>query len=138
MKNVVKIPTNEILESGVYYSGMSESNNMKNIITQNILHDYSDGIRQVVVSVIPTNYYLVQTTTKKLDWQLGQIIQIGDAICFTVKPTSQNHWIPYMFYKQTNPNSVLAIWFEVVDRRVRYEGQIIIDLVLQELKELNY
>lgn len=134
MKNVVKIPTNEILENASF---ITSQNPMKERVKNSILYDYSDGIRQAVVSVIPNDYYLLLSQTGKKQWSSGQIIEIGDQVAFTIKPTSENRWIPYKFYKQSSPSSVKTVWFEVVDRKVRYEGQIIIDLVLQESKEID-
>lgn len=126
MKNVVKVESNEILENATFYSAP-----MKNIIKNNILSDYSDGIRRVAVTIIPTNYTSASNyrygikTPAYINWnEYGQMIDICEKICFFDKDRN------YQFVdKNNNP-----IFFKVVDRKVRYEGQIFIDLVLQELK----
>ena len=124
MKNVVTIPSNEILENASYLNGMS----MKDMIKNNILSDYQKGVRRASVTIIPkdylsANFYQEGEGITFVNWSNGEILKIDDIICLFDKNNDFQ-------FKDKNNN---IIYFRVVDRKVRYEGQIFIDIVLEEI-----
>lgn len=122
MKNVISIPTNEIMESNPIYNNTS----IKNIIKNNILADYSGGIKSASINIFPSNLNNKNGDRVKT-WANGDIIKVGEIINVLDKDNQT-----YLKDKDGNP-----IYFRVVDRQVSYEGQVLIDLKLQEIKKVG-
>lgn len=125
MKNVAKIESNEILDN----AKLSNSLTMKDVIKANILSDYSRGIRRCAITIIPTDYYQTYVYKQKgsefYEWKNGDIIQIGDKVVLYDENGN-------VFNKKVG-TVMLPVHFKVRDRKIRYEGQILIDLVLEEI-----
>lgn len=122
MKNSVTLNTNEILESNPTYNNV----NMKNIIKTNILTDYANGIKNADIEVFPSNLVDLNGQVVKT-WQNGEILKVGDKIKILGKDNDS-----YIKDKDNNP-----IYFKVVDRKVSYEGQVILSLKLKQIKKVG-
>ena len=82
MKNVVSIKDNELLNNLIYSSYYTVS--MKEMITANILEDYSNGdynngIKFCDLKVFPSDLYWENNQRAK-NWANGDILNIGDII----------------------------------------------------------
>ena len=125
MKNVAKIESNEILDN----AKLNNSLTMKDVIKANILSDYSRGIRRCAVTIIPTDYYqsawYKQKGNEFYKWKDGEIIQISDHVVLYDENGN-------IFNKKIG-TVMVPVHFKVRDRKIRYEGQIFIDLVLEEI-----
>lgn len=93
------------------------------IISNSILEDYSNGIKTAKISVFPSDLYTTSGVLAK-KWNMGQILEVDDII--KVESKDGNNII-----YDKNGNDV---YWRIVDRKVKYEGQILIDLILQEIK----
>ena len=123
MKNVISIPTNEILEANPIYNN---NINMKNYIKKSILSDQSKGIKSANINIFPSNLNN-QNGDRVKTWANGDISKIGEIINVLDKDNQT-----YLKDKDGKP-----IYFKVVDRQVSYEGQVLIELKLQEIKKVG-
>ena len=119
MKNVIKLQTNEILEANATYYG----EDMKDKIKRDVLHDYSKGIKTARLNVFPKDTYYSNGGIAKT-WNMGELINVNDIIRVLDKDGNA-------FLKDSNGNDV---YFKVIDRQVSYEGQVLINFQLQEVK----
>ena len=123
--NNVIIMTNELLEAGAYHRNRtSTSSNMKTLIAQNILADYSlKGVKDCEVSCFFSNYKNAYgTITRK--WNNGQFLKVGDVIQINGKNEESN-------FKDRLGNTIP---YRVLSRQVLYDGSPSIVLKCQEIK----
>ena len=106
----VSISNNELLQDNVNIDG----NSLINIMTNNILSDYTNGIHYGEISVICGDYYDINENKVK-DWSKGDIFNIGDSIII-----------------ETNSN----YRFRITGNNFRNNGVPIQDLQIQEIKLL--
>lgn len=118
-KNSVTLQTNEFfdLENTVF------QDTPKTILRNQILRDYAEGIKIAKISIFPSDLYTISNIKAK-SWNLGQILEIDDRVRIENKDGNN-----VLYDKNYN-----EVYWRVIDRKVRYEGQILIDLVLQEIK----
>lgn len=121
MKNTISLASNEILEN--FYE-VNTFTPIKDVITSNILNDYSKGIKSARISIFPSDLTNTNNTTKK--WSNGEIIGVGDHIKILNEDGNG-------FLKDSLGNEII---FRVIDRKTSYKGQVLIDLILQEVKEV--
>lgn len=103
----IEITSNELLQGGTLFNGSM----VADIIKNNILNDYANGIRTGTLTVSCSNYYYLDGSLAK-DWASGQIIDVGDFV-------------------QIKGNT--TIW-RVTGRNFRKIGVPMIDLELQEVR----
>lgn len=119
-KNAVTLSKNEFFNlDNVYRPAGTVEESLK----QSILEDYADGIRIAKISVFPSDLY---TTTGVLvkKWNEGQILRVNDIIRVENKDGDN-----VLYDKNYN-----EVYWRIIDRKVKYEGQILIDLIIQEIK----
>ena len=118
-KNSVTLQTNEFfdLENTVF------QDTPKTILRNQILRDYAEGIKIAKISIFPSDLYTINNIKAK-SWNLGQILEIDDRVRIENKDGNN-----VLYDKNYN-----EVYWRVIDRKVRYEGQILIDLILQEIK----
>ena len=119
-KNAVTLSKNEFFDcenSNIMFDTPEDT------LKYSILEDYADGIKIAKISVFPCNLY---TTTGVLakKWNTGGILEVNDII--RVENKDGNN---VLYDKNYN-----EVYWRIIDRKVRYEGQILLDLVLQEIK----
>lgn len=119
-KNAVTLSKNEFFNLDNVYR---PTGTVEESLRQSILEDYADGIRIAKISVFPSDLY---TTTGVLvkKWNRGQILGVNDIIRVENKDGDN-----VLYDKNYN-----EVYWRVIDRKVKYEGQILIDLIIQEIK----
>lgn len=116
--NYLLTSSTEFLDSNIY-----EWLNIYDIIMQNIIDDYSNGIRSARITVSCIDYYDIKGNKVK-DWSKGEVLQVGDIVRID---------------KDNNGNSAVkqkdgsVVYFKVVGRNFHNEGVPLIDLELQEV-----
>ena len=128
MKNTAKLYTNEILEEG----NIVISNNwlgtivMKDYVKNVVLSDYAKGIRKASVTIIPSDYGSeAYPNNKVINWnENGETIKVGNFVKVLGKDNTS-------FIKDSSNND---IYFRVIGCKIRYDGQILMDLELEEIK----
>lgn len=106
----VDIQSSELMQKNTKYG----TENMYDIISNNILVDYAYGVRTFNASVVCGDYNYSDTSLAK-NWADGDIIQVGDLVAF---PPSTKVW-------------------RTTGRRFKYSGVPKIDLELQEVGEYS-
>ena len=114
-KNAIVLSENEF--SKVWDTDLEE------VLRESILEDYAEGIKIAKISVFPGDLYTTNGVIAKR-WKFGEILEINDIV--RVENKEGNNVIYDKNYQE--------VYWRIVDRKVKYEGQIIIDLVLQEIK----
>lgn len=119
-KNAVTLSKNEFFNLDNVYR---PTGTVEESLKQSILEDYADGIKIAKISVFPSNLY---TTTGVLvkKWNEGQILSVNDIIRVENKDGDN-----VLYDKNYN-----EVYWRIIDRKVKYEGQILIDLIIQEIK----
>ena len=119
-KNAVTLSKNEFFNLDNTYR---PTGTVEESLRQSILEDYADGIRIAKISVFPSDLY---TTTGVLvkKWNEGQILRVNDIIRVENKDGDN-----VLYDKNYN-----EVYWRIIDRKVKYEGQILIDLIIQEIK----
>ena len=123
MKNIAVVKNNELMDNLTY-----NSQPIKDIIKDNILYDYVKGIKFCNLKVFPSDFYWENNNIAK-SWQNGDILNIGDVIKILDK---NNGNILYYDVNKTQPYS-----FKVIDITTIYEGQVLLELKLQECKPIT-
>ena len=130
-KNVVSISNSELLQDNTRVSYIDFENAIAlfaksiDIIKNNILDDYSNGISNASITVACSNYYDINGNLAK-DWSKGEIIQVGDI----VRVDKDNEGNSASSYKDGTPK----LW-RVTGRTFRKQGVPLIDLELQEIRQ---
>lgn len=111
--NAVSLQGNPLLNTAtiLQINNIATPHNMAEVIANNIMDDYKDGIRTATCSVGCLDYYYNDGTIAK-DWSKGDIINIGDIV---------------------DVNGYDGLW-RVTGRNFRYSGVPMLDLELQEVK----
>lgn len=119
-KNAVTLSKNEFFNLDNVYR---PTGTVEVSLKQSILEDYADGIKIAKISVFPSDLY---TTTGVLakKWNEGQILGVNDIIRVENKDGDN-----VLYDKNYN-----EVYWRIIDRKVKYEGQILIDLIIQEIK----
>lgn len=97
--------------------------NIYDIITQNILSDYKNGIKTAKVTIACVDYFDIYGN-KTIDWSNGETISVDDIVRID-KDNELNSLLKY-----SNGDDV---YFKVVGKRFRKEGVPLIDLELMEI-----
>lgn len=118
-KNSVTLQTNEFFD----FINTDFSDTPKTILRNQVLQDYADGIKIAKISVFPSDLYTINNYKVK-NWNLGEILEIDDVV--RVEDKDGNNVMYDKNYQE--------VYWRVIDRKVKYEGQILLDLVLQEIK----
>ena len=119
-RNVLKLSSNEILDIARF---SSTTTLIKEKVSNSILKDYSRGIKMATMKIFPSDFYYTDNTMAK-NWNNGDIIEINDIL--RIEDKDKNN----VLYDNNN----MEIYFRVVDRKIIYEGQVLIELALQEIK----
>lgn len=125
MKNVVNIKNNELLDK-LEFSFSNESISIKKLIEENILDDYSKGIKFCDLKVFPSDFYWETSGSQAKSWANGDILDIGDIISVLDK-NGEN----ILYYDE---NKTQPYHFKVIDVKTIYEGQTLLELKLMECK----
>lgn len=96
-----------------------------NIIQNNILYDYSNGIITGTISVVCLDYNDINGNKIK-NWSNGEIIEVGDVV--RIDDENGNSMYKYINNKD--------IYFEVIGRTFRKNGYPLLNLELREAKSL--
>lgn len=120
-KTVAGIRNSEILQSTSTISGTG--NNIPTQIKANILGDYANGIATADITIMCGDYYDLEGN-KVIDWDAGELIQVGDI----VRIDKNNAGTSASIDSEGND-----IYYRVVSRKFRYAGCPYIDLGLQQL-----
>lgn len=119
-KNAVTLSKNEFFDlDNVYRPAGTVEESLK----QSILEDYANGIRIAKISVFPSDLYTTNGVLVK-KWNSGQILENNDIVRIENKEGNN-----VLYDKNYN-----EVYWRVIDRKVKYEGQILLDLILQEIK----
>lgn len=110
-KNPVSISGSELLTNKTKISNQE----LNDIITNNILKDYLNGVSDGKIKICCLDYFDV-LGNKVIDWEVGQIINIGDVVKLE---GDENIW-------------------RVTGRNFIYKGVPVIDLELQEVVKPTY
>ena len=120
--NVLEYGSNEILDTLDCYTE-HEQELQKTVLASDIIFDYRNGVKTGTIDIFPSDYYNYDGD-QVIDWANGEMIGIGD-IVYIMNKTYETS----MF----QPNGYPVLW-RVVDRKVKYDGQIIISLTLKEVE----
>ena len=101
----------------------NQSDTVEKILRESILEDYADGIKIAKLSVFPSDLYSVMGNSRG-KWKYGVTIFVNDILKIENKDGNN-----VLYDKNYND-----VYWRVIDRKVKYEGQVLIDLVLQEIK----
>lgn len=118
-KNSVTLQTNEFF----IFENTEFQDSLKTILRNQVLQDYADGIKIAKISVFPSDLYTIHNIMEK-NWKNGEILEVDEVVRIENKEGNN-----VIYDKNHN-----EVYWRVIDRKVRYEGQILIDLVLQEIK----
>lgn len=118
-KNSVTLQTNEFFA----FENTEFQDSLKTILRNQVLQDYADGIKIAKISVFPSDLYTTNNIMEK-NWKNGEILEVDEVVRIENKEGNN-----VIYDKNHN-----EVYWRVIDRKVRYEGQILIDLVLQEIK----
>lgn len=122
--NNARINTNDIFKAGAYRIVNGERKRMTEIVKDNIINDYKvGGVKTVDLNVFVTNVKNINGVTKKFV-DKGDLLQIND-VCRIDDLDGKS------IYKDANGD---PIYFKILSRTFRYEGQPTIELQLQEVK----
>lgn len=116
----VTISGNEMLQE---FSTVGNSNSLAQVIANNIVSDYKNGVSTCRVTVTCGDYADEYGVVRK-HWEKGEIFQVGDI----VRLDKDNNGTPAMTYK----NGKTMLW-KVTGRTFRHAGVPLIDLELQEI-----
>lgn len=119
---IATISQNELLQD----SAMVNNVRISDIIKNNIFSDYRNGINTAELTCICDDYFDINGKKVK-SWAKGEIIQVGDIVRID-KDDLGNSAIKYANGKD--------IYFKVVGRTFRKDGIPLLDLELQEVKQL--
>lgn len=123
--NIYEVESNnQLISSDLYYRPNKKS--IYNVISENIINDYSNGIITAKIEVVCGNYYNNKGIAK--DWSKGEILQVGDV----VKIDKDNNGNSAMKYADGSD-----MYFRITGRKFRYAGVPLLDLELQEVKVLS-
>lgn len=121
----------KLLTTNFYYVDSNTGNrtNMYDLITDNIVKDYSSGINTTTMTIACADYYDTHYNKVK-DWKNGEIIQVGEIVRLDKDNDGNSVWE----YNDKQP-----LYWKVVGRKFRYVGVPLIELQLQQVvyKELT-
>lgn len=123
---IYELDTNStFINADTYYVDSYSGNRkpMYDLISENIVNDYSNGIRTATISINCTDYYDVQNNKVK-EWANGEILQVGDI----VRVDKDNDGNSIMEYDNRQ-----SVYWKITGRNFRYSGVPLIDLELQEI-----
>lgn len=120
-KNKAYYEAGNILQTGTKYNSLK----MSEVIKNNIIDDYSNGISDATISVVCSDYYNANGVKVK-SWASGDILEVGDI----VRIDKDNMGNSASAYRNGKPR----VW-RVTGRTFRKEGVPLIDLELQEVKQ---
>lgn len=121
----LEISGNELIQKGTLYNNYIK---IYDLNKNNIIVDYTKGIRTANISVACLDYYDTKGN-KVIDWSKQQIIQVGQIVRID-KDNLGNSKVNYIGGKP-------YLW-KVTGRRFRYNGIAMLDLELQEVKFNTY
>lgn len=116
---------NELISNDLFYK--SSNKIIYDVISENIINDYSKGIITAKLSVVCMDYYDINLNKVK-DWNKGEVLQVGDI----VRIDRNNNGNSAMKYADGSD-----MYFRVTGRTFRYSGVPLIDLELQEVKVVS-
>lgn len=112
-------PDTKIMSDLIKYDDIT----MYDLIANNILNDYKDGIRTAQISIFCGDFYDTQGDVAK-NWQSGEIIEVGEII--RIDDAKGSSILSY--------NDGKSVYWRVTGAKFRYDGQPLMDLELQEVK----
>ena len=119
---------NEILQEKTLICGEKSSN----IIAENILKDYKNGVKTLNLTISCVNYYYEDGTLAK-NVSNGEILEIGDIVRIDKDNLGNS-----MFTGLDRPHDEIYdysnIYWRVVGRTFKNEGVELVDLTLQEMQ----
>lgn len=116
----IEISNNELLQENTAYSGVK----IADIIRNNILEDYANGIAVAESSVVCLDYFDVGGDMV-VDWGIGELLKLGDIVQID-KDNLGNSAVNY--------GSGEPMRFRITGRTFRKRGVPMLDLQLQEVK----
>lgn len=121
MKNTVIIPKNEIVDANPLYSYGGTTLDINTHVRSSVLTDYQKGVKKGNITIIPSDFFFEMGMP--ILWQNGAMIEKGNIVKILNKEGNS-------YLKDSNGYDIL---FRVVGRKLRYDGQVLIDLELQEI-----
>lgn len=123
-ENKYELPSNELLQEGtvIGYKG----DKLVDFISENIISDYKNGLISASITISCGDIYDINGMLVK-DWSKGQICQVGDIICIDKDNEGNSLW---------NYANGLPMYWKIVGRNFRKNGVPLIDLELQEVKQI--
>lgn len=121
----LEISGNELIQKGTLYNN---SIKIYELNKNNIIVDYTKGIRTANISVACLDYYDTKGN-KVVDWSKQEILKVGQIVRID-KDNLGNSKVNYI-------NGQPYLW-KIVGRKFRYNGIAMLDLELQEVKFNTY
>ena len=118
--SIYEFSDNNFLDDGTTIYGYSAYD----IISKNIIDDYSNGIHTCEVNLFMTDFYDIYGNKVK-DFSKGDLFKVGDI----VNISKDNSTTPLYTYADSSP-----IYFKVISINLNYNGSGTIKLGLQEVK----
>lgn len=124
-KNVLHYGSNEILESLNLFTD-EEQAGASEVLSSDIIFDYRNGVKTGTIDIFPSDYDNYHGD-QIINWANGEMINIGDIVYVRGKTYEDSIF---------QPNGEFVFW-RVVDRVVKYEGQIIVTLTLKQIERFE-
>jgi hypothetical protein len=123
MSNIARLNNTTFLEAGAYRVENGSNKPMKQVIRENILADYRQGIKTANITVIPSDVKTLNNIKVKT-WRNGDIFKLNEIV--RVEDESGRS-----FLTDANHNDV---YWRIVGRKVKYDGEPLLDLEFMEVK----
>ena len=123
--NVLEYGSNEILDT-LDCNTEHERELQSTVLASDIVFDYRNGVKTGTIDIFPGNYDNYDGDTR-INWSNGEMIEIGDIVYIMNKT-----WETSMLQPNGEP-----VYWRVVDRKVKYDGQIIISLTLKQVERYD-
>lgn len=117
------LENNELLQNNTSFRDIS----VNNLISNNIIRDYQDGIQMANVSCVCADLFDNNRNISKV-WSNGDILEVGDIVRIDKDNNGKSLWLD---------NNGKDILWRITGRRFRYSGVPMIDLELQEVKPVE-
>lgn len=113
----------KLLTSNFYYLNSSTKTPMYDLIAQNIVEDYSNGLNTTTMTIACADYYDTHNNKVK-DWLKGETLQLGEIVRIDKDNNGNSVWE----YNDRQP-----MYWKIIGRKFRYVGVPLIDLQLQQV-----
>lgn len=123
--NIISVQGNELISAGAYRMVNGEKRLMSDIIAQNILSDYSEGIMSATQEMVGCLDLQNEAGATAKSIANGDLLQVGDI----VRIDSDDEGTPIL-----TTSKGLARIFRIKRRKFTYDGRPMLALTYQEIK----